>query len=64
MSDVAIKLPEVPVIVIVLVVRPAEPLAVRVSVLFPFADLLLHTAVTPLGRGDVTVSTTFPANPA
>ena len=60
---VAVRAPEVPVIVTV--VGPpaaAEPLAVSVSVLVPAVGFGLNNAVTPLGRTDV-ARVTLPVNP-
>jgi spore maturation protein SpmA len=60
---VAVRAPEVPVIVTV--VGPpaaAEPLAVSVSVLVPAVGFGLNNAVTPLGRTDV-ARLTLPVNP-
>ena len=50
MFVVAVKIPEVPVIVTVVVPAAALSLAVRVSVLVPVAGLGLNAAVTPLGK--------------
>ena len=58
----AVKLPEVPVIVRVEVPGLAELLAVRVSMLEPVVGLGLKDAVTPLGR-PVTAKCTLPLNP-
>jgi hypothetical protein len=49
---VAVRLPDVPVIVMVLVPRPAELLAVSVSVLYPVVGFGAKDAVTPAGRPD------------
>src|SRR4051812_11321682 len=62
MVVVAVKLPDFPVIVNVLVLEGAELLAVRVKTLFPDVGFALHEAVTPLGRPD-TARSTFPVNP-
>ena len=59
---VAVKLPEVPVIVTVAVPAGADALAVRVSVLLLVAGLGLNAAVTPVGTPEA-VSVTFPAKP-
>ena len=63
MLVVAVRLPEVPVIVSVVVEVGAELLAVSVSTLLPDVGFVLHDAVTPLGSGVVTARVTFPLNP-
>ena len=60
---VALRLPEVPVMVTVEVPREATPLAVSVSTLIPVVGFGLNEAVTPLGRPDVTARFTLPVNP-
>ena len=59
---IAVRLPEVPVIVSALVPSVAEPLAARVMMLNPVAGLGANDAVTPLGRPD-TERFTLPVNP-
>src|ERR1700685_4820048 len=59
---VAVKLPEVPVIVTVADPVVAVLLAVRVSTLVPVVGLVPNAAVTPLGRPDA-ASVTLPVNP-
>jgi hypothetical protein len=59
---VAVRFPEVPVIVTVFVPTGAELLAVSVSTLYPVVGLGENDAVTPLGRPD-TEKFTFPVNP-
>ena len=59
---VAVRLPEVPVTVIVDVPGAAEELAVNVSTLVPVAGFTENEAVTPLGNPD-TDRFTFPVNP-
>jgi len=59
---VAVRLPEVPVIVTVCSPVLAELLAISVSVLFPFVGFGARDAVTPLGRPD-TERFTLPVNP-
>ena len=59
----AVRLPEVPVMVSVVVEVGAELLAVSVSTLLPDVGLVPHDAVTPLGSGVVTARVTFPLNP-
>ena len=49
---VAVRLPEVPVMVTVAAAVVAEPLAVSVSVLVPVVGFELNAAVTPLGKPD------------
>ncbi len=62
MVVVAVRLPDVPVIVSVLLLDGAELLAVSVNTLVPEVGFALHEAVTPLGRPD-TARSTFPVNP-
>lgn len=62
MVVVAVKVPEVPVIVTVDVPAEAVLLAVRVSVLLPAVGLVPNAAVTPLGRPDA-ARVTAPENP-
>src|SRR5580693_354828 len=59
---VAIRLPDVPVMVTAKVPVVAEPLAVSVSVLVELVGFGLNTAVTPLGRPDA-ARVMLPANP-
>lgn len=59
---VAVRLPEVPVIVTVEVPVVAVALAVRVSTLVPVVGLVPKVAVTPLGRPDA-ARVTLPENP-
>jgi len=59
---VAVKLPEVPVMVTVEVPVAAVALAVRVSTLVPLVGFVPNAAVTPLGRPDA-ASVTLPLNP-
>jgi hypothetical protein len=58
----AVREPEVPVMVTVDVPAVAVPLAVRVSRLLPVVGLAPNAAVTPLGRPDAT-RVTLPVNP-
>lgn len=62
MFTVCVRLPEVPVTVIVLVPVVAVLLAVKVSTLVDVVGLVPNEAVTPLGRADV-LSETEPVNP-
>lgn len=59
---VAVKLPEVPVIVTVDDPVVAVLLAVNVSTLVPVVGFVPNVAVTPLGRPDA-ASVTLPVNP-
>jgi hypothetical protein len=59
---VAVKLPDVPVMVTVAVPVAAVPFAVRVSVLVEVAGFVLNAAVTPLGRPEA-ARVTLPENP-
>lgn len=59
---VAVKLPEVPVIVTVADPVVAVLLAVRVSTLVPVVGFVANAAVTPLGRPDA-ARVTLPVNP-
>jgi hypothetical protein len=59
---VALKLPDVPVMVTVAVPVVAELLAVRVSVLVEVVGFVPKVAVTPLGKPDA-ASVTLPENP-
>lgn len=59
---VAVRLPEVPVIVTVADPVVAVLLAVSVSTLVPVVGLVLNAAVTPLGRPDA-ARVTLPVNP-
>jgi hypothetical protein len=59
---VAVKLPEVPVMVTVEVPVVAVALAVKVSTLVPVVGLVPNAAVTPLGSPDA-ASVTLPVNP-
>jgi hypothetical protein len=58
----AVRLPEVPLIVTVAEPTVAEPLAVSVSTLMPVVGLVAKAAVTPLGRPEA-ASDTLPAKP-
>ena len=60
---VAVRLPEVPVIVTLYWPMVALLLADNVSTLLPDVALALHDAVTPLGSEDVTARLTLPLNP-
>lgn len=60
---VAVRLPEVPVIVTAVFPDAAVLLAVRVSTLVLDVGFVPHDAVTPLGRVEVTARVTFPVNP-
>jgi hypothetical protein len=59
---VAVRLPEVPVMVTVDVPVVAVALAVKVSTLVPVVGLVPNVAVTPLGRPDA-ARVTLPLNP-
>ena len=59
---VALRLPDVPVMVTVAVPVVAVAFAVRVSTLVPVVGLVPNVAVTPLGRPDA-LSVTLPVNP-
>jgi hypothetical protein len=59
---VAVRLPEVPVMVTVEVPVVAVELAVRVSTLLPVVGLVPNAAVTPLGNPDA-ARVTLPLNP-
>ena len=59
---VAVRLPELPVIVTVAFPVVAVLLAVSVSTLVPVVGLVLNAAVTPLGRPDA-ARVTLPVNP-
>jgi len=58
----AVRLPEVPLMVTVVVPVAAVLLAVRVSTLVPVVGLVPNAAVTPLGNPDAT-RVTLPVNP-
>jgi hypothetical protein len=58
----AVRLPEVPVIVMAAGPVAADALAFSVNALDPVAGLLPKVAATPLGRPDAT-SVTAPVNP-
>jgi hypothetical protein len=60
---VAVKEPEVPVMVSVYCPRLALLLAVKVSMLLPVVGFGLKDAVTPLGRPEVRARFTLPLNP-
>ena len=62
MVVVAVRLPEVPVIVTVAVPAVAALLAVKVSTLDPVVGLVPKAAVTPLGNPDAE-RVTLPVNP-
>jgi hypothetical protein len=59
---VAVRLPEVPVMVTVDVPVVAVALAVRVSTLVPVVGFVPKVAVTPLGKPDA-ANVTLPVNP-
>lgn len=59
---VAVRLPEVPVMVTVEVPVVAVALAVKVSTLVPVVGFVPNAAVTPVGRPDA-ASDTLPVNP-
>ena len=59
---VAVRLPDVPVMVTLYCPRLAEFVAVKVTVLFPAEGIGEKDAVTPLGRPDAE-RLTLPANP-
>lgn len=62
---VALKVPEVPVMVtMVRVFEAAELSAESASVLFPVVGFVTQDAVTPRGSPDVTARFTLPVNPA
>ncbi len=58
----AVRLPEVPLTVIVAEPTVAELLAIRVTTLLPVVGLVAKVAVTPLGKPDA-ASVTFPVKP-
>ena len=58
----AVKLPELPLIVTVAVPVVAVLFAIRVSTLPPVVGLVANDAVTPLGKPDA-VRVTLPVNP-
>ena len=60
---VAVRLPDVPVMVKEYWPMVAELLAVSVSKLYPDVGFVPHDAVTPLGKADVTARFTLPVNP-
>jgi hypothetical protein len=60
---VAVKEPEVPVMVSVYCPTGAELLAVSVNVLQLLVGFGLKDAVTPLGSPEVTARSTLPVNP-
>jgi len=60
---VAVRLPEVPVIVSGVVEAGAELLDVSVSTLLPDVGFVPHDAVTPLGSAEVIARVTFPLKP-
>ena len=62
MVVLALRLPEVPLMVTVAAPGAAEPLAVNVSTLLPVVGLVAKAAVTPLGRPEA-ASVTLPVNP-
>lgn len=62
MVVVAVRLPEVPVIVTVADPVVAVPLAVRVNTLVPVVGFVPNAAVTPLGNPDA-ARVTLPVNP-
>lgn len=62
MVVLAVRLPEVPLMVTVAVPTVAVLLAVSVSTLLPVLGFVANAAVTPLGRPDA-ASVTLPVNP-
>jgi hypothetical protein len=60
---VAVRFPDVPVIVRLYWPMGAELLAVTVSKLYPDVGFVPHDAVTPTGKADVTARFTLPVNP-
>lgn len=60
---VAVRLPDVPVIVTVAVPVVAEELAVRLSALVPVVGFVPNAAVTPLGKPEA-AKVTLPVNPS
>lgn len=60
---VAVRLPDVPVMVKEYWPMVAEVLAVSVSRLLPDVGFVPHDAVTPPGKVDVTARLTLPVNP-
>jgi len=60
---VAVRVPEVPVMVRFAVPPAAVLLVVSVSTLVPLVGFVPHVAVTPLGKPDVTARLTLPVNP-
>jgi len=62
MVVLAVRLPEVPLMVIVAEPTVAELLAVSVSTLLPLAGLVANAAVTPVGKPDA-ASVTLPVKP-
>lgn len=62
---VALRAPEVPVIVTMAGAKAgADPLTVSARKLVVAVGLLIHEAVTPAGRTEVTARFTLPVNPA
>jgi len=59
---VAVRLPDVPVMVTVALPAEADPLAVSVRVLVPLVGFGLNAAVTPVGNPEA-ASVTLPVNP-
>ena len=64
MFVVAVRAPEVPVIVTTLIAGVAELSAVSMSKLVPVVGFDAQDAVTPLGRPDITAKLTPSVNPA
>ena len=62
MVVLAVRLPEVPLMVTVAAPVAAVLLAVRVSTLLPVVGLVAKAALTPLGRPEA-ARVTLPANP-
>lgn len=60
---VAVRVPEVPVMVNATVAAGAELLAARVRTLVPLVGFVPHDAVTPVGSAEVTARFTLPLNP-
>ena len=59
----AVRDPEVPVMVSATVAAGAELLAVSVRTLVPLVGFVPHEAVTPVGSADAIARLTFPENP-
>lgn len=59
----AVREPEVPVMVSATAAAGAELLAVRVRTLVPLVGFVPHDAITPVGSAEVTARLTLPVNP-